>query len=74
MKFFNCESLPKSEKIYYSEDTAEQLFINTTTRTDEPKCVVRLPFKEDKEIVESKMCALQRFHAIERKLNQNPDL
>ena len=74
MKFFNSEALPTSEKICYSEDDAEQLFVKTTTRTEEGKYVVRLPFKEDKELGESKTGALQRFYAIERKLLKNPDL
>ena len=50
------------------------MFVKATTRTDEGKFVVRLLFKEDKEIRESKTDALQRFYAIERKLIKNPDL
>ena len=74
MEFFNCEALPKSKKIGYSEDDAEQLFVKTIARTYEGLYVLRLPFKEDKEIGESKTVTLQRFHAIKRKLIKNPDL
>ncbi|XP_050357238.1 uncharacterized protein LOC126777960 [Nymphalis io] len=78
-KFWEIEREPDAilKKSTKEEIKCEQFFEATTTRDNEGRYVVRLPFKEHKpRCVEGKTrdIALRRFHYLERKLQNNPPL
>ena len=67
----NCES-QKSEDC---TDPCEQLFRKTTTRDSSGRFVVRLPFKENPNVLgDSLSLARKRLFSLERKLETNPRL
>ncbi|XP_064074465.1 uncharacterized protein LOC113394292 [Vanessa tameamea] len=78
-KFWEIEREPDaiSKKFTKEELKCEQFFEATTTRDNEGRYVVQLPFKEHKpRCVEGKTrdIALRRFYYLERKLQNNPPL
>ncbi|XP_046973670.1 uncharacterized protein LOC124540249 [Vanessa cardui] len=78
-KFWEIEREPDAilKKFTKEEIKCEQFFEATTTRDNEGRYVVRLPFKEhNPRCVEGKTrdIALRRFHYLERKLQNNPPL
>ena len=53
----------------------EQYFITHTTQKQDGRFVVRLPMKMDpKQLGSARLSAEQRLHAIERRLELNPEL
>jgi len=57
------------------EQQCEEYFNCTVKRTSEGRFVVRLPFKEDPNLLgQSRQVAYQRFLAVERRLDLNPEL
>lgn len=70
--FWALESIPKPEIKNKQDELCEEYFNNTIKRDSTGKYIVKLPFKEDKELGESKERALQRFHLLEKKLTKQP--
>jgi len=57
------------------QQACEQHFIRTTTQGTGGRFVVRIPFKMDpKQLGSSRLFAERRLHAIERRLERQPDL
>jgi len=57
------------------QQACEQHFISTTTQGPDGRFVVRLPIKTDaKQLGPSRLSAERRLHAIERRLEKQPDL
>ena len=57
------------------QQACEQYFITHTTQQDDGRFVVRLPTKMDpKQLGSSRLSAEGRLHAIERRLEREPEL
>ena len=57
------------------QHACEQHFISNTTRQQDGRFVVRLPLKMDsKQLGSSRLSAERRLHAIERRLERDPEL
>ncbi|XP_045495987.1 uncharacterized protein LOC123694566 [Colias croceus] len=78
-QFWEIEREPDliGKKLTKEEIRCEEIYESTTTRNEEGRYVVRLPFKEpDPKCVygNSKEVALKRFKVLERKFKKNSDL
>jgi len=61
--------------MYFEQQECEQHFISTTTQGPDGRFVVRLPMKIDpKQLGASRLSAERRLHAIERRLEKQPEL
>lgn len=67
-KFWESEEIPQVKPLSDDEKFCEDHFKSTHTRNEHGRYVVRLPFKQDvKDLGNSKLSAVTRFHAMERK-------
>jgi Pao retrotransposon peptidase/Protein of unknown function (DUF1759)/Family of unknown function (DUF5641)/Putative peptidase (DUF1758)/Integrase zinc binding domain len=64
----------KEEIILDSNDAIEKNFQRTTTRQEDGRYVVQIPFKKHMELGVSRESALARFFTLERKFDKNPSL
>lgn len=68
------ECSPELNKFTPEENACEAHFVKTVTRNSEGRFIVRLPFKDDVALGNSKEIALKQFKAQERRLNKQPEL
>lgn len=66
------EELDENDEDDYDDVFCDKLFKETTYRDDEKYVNVRIPFKPDKELGDTRRRALSRLLANEKKLAQNP--
>nr|XP_049467065.1 uncharacterized protein LOC125908384 [Anopheles coluzzii] len=74
-RFFTIEDLSEKPSWSVEEAACESFYTETTTRDESGKYIVKLPRKPDmiERMGESRMIALRRFLAIERRLEREPD-
>ena len=73
--FWRLEEVPDRGNQTEEEMECENFFEQTTYRDETGRFVVKLPFKQSICVLGNTFqSALRRFHALERKLNMNPDL
>lgn len=71
-QFWAIEEIKTGKILKKEEKECEDLFINTTTHTDDGKFVVELPTRAGiEELGDSKEIAIHRFNKLERKLTSN---
>ncbi|XP_050305065.1 uncharacterized protein LOC126742463 [Anthonomus grandis grandis] len=72
-KFWEIEESVSSKPLLSKEEKlCEEIFSQTTTRNEEGRFVVHIPFKKSPECLgDSKQNAIKRFHSLESKLNKN---
>lgn len=74
-KFWEIEEIPRAVKLTSEEKRCEELFEEGVRRAEDGKFEVRLPFKQNVEVLGSSgVIAKRRFMALEKKLNRNADL
>lgn len=74
-KFWEVEEVPQVVKFTAQEKACEKFFDDNLKRTMDGKFEVRLPFKNDSNLLgKSNVIAKRRFFALERKLDRNPEL
>ncbi|XP_018300724.1 uncharacterized protein [Mycetomoellerius zeteki] len=74
-KFWLIEDISEEKARSKEEIECESYFLNTVSRRDDGRYVVRLPFiKTDKRLGNSRTTALKRLLSLERKLNMNTSL
>jgi len=74
-RFWELEELPPISKLSTEEIACEKHFCATTTRDEQGRFTVQLPFKEDvKPLGGSLRQAQYRFKSIEKRLRNNPEL
>jgi len=74
-KFWEIEEIPADKPRSITEIECESHFVRTTTRSEDGRYIVRLPFrKTDVRLGESRTAALRRLPALERRLDSNPTL
>jgi len=74
-KFWEFTELPITRHLSLEDIAAEQLYQSTTTRLSSDRFVVSLPFRKSLPLIgDSKTLALQRFRALEYRLNRNKEL
>ncbi|XP_054711069.1 uncharacterized protein LOC129220665 [Uloborus diversus] len=73
-KFWELESIPQKEKLSIQDANCEKFYSETTTRDDTGRYEVKLPFKEEPSLGNSRDQAVARFLSLERKLIQNPSM
>ncbi|XP_040169767.1 uncharacterized protein LOC120904087 [Anopheles arabiensis] len=75
-KFFEVEELSATSSGWSEEEThCETSFLDSTTRDEQGRYVVRLPVKSDiaHALGDSKSMALRRFLSLERRLQREPE-
>ena len=73
-KFWELEELPKQNILTKKEVACEQHFETTTTRDQEGRFIVKLPFKQEvPKLGDSFEQAKRRFLSLERRLQANPN-
>ncbi|XP_054719312.1 uncharacterized protein LOC129228653 [Uloborus diversus] len=73
-KFWELESIPQKEKLSIQDANCDKFYSETTTRDDTGRYEVKLPFKEEPSLGNSRDQAVARFLSLERKLIQNPSM
>jgi len=74
-QFWELEELPITYHLSPADIAAEKIYQSTTTRLSSGRFVVSLPFLTTLPLLgDSKTVALQRFKALEFRLNRNQDL
>eukprot|EP00102_Acyrthosiphon_pisum_P010971 XP_008179494.1 PREDICTED: uncharacterized protein LOC103308220 [Acyrthosiphon pisum] len=74
-KFWELEELPTACHLSPADVAAEKIYTSTTTRLSSGRFVVTLPFLKPRPLLgDSRTLALQRFKALECRLNRNKDL
>ncbi|XP_055686927.1 uncharacterized protein LOC129792164 [Lutzomyia longipalpis] len=74
-KFWKVEEVPKRQEKISEQDEAEKIFQSTTTRTEDGRYMVTLPFTEEiKELGNNRSSATHQFLQLERRLDRNSDL
>lgn len=74
-KFWEVEEVPQVKLLSPEEEKCEQLFADTTTRTDSGRFVVSLPFRSfEPTFPNSRDLALCNFLSLERRLEKTPSL
>lgn len=74
-KFWELEELPTGYHLSPDDAAAEQIYETSTTRLSSGRFMVTIPFRKPLPLLgDSKTLALQRYKALEFKLNRNPDL
>lgn len=73
--FWELEELPIVRHLSPDEKAAEDIYTATTTRLSTGRFMVTLPFKKPLPMLgDSKTHVLQRYKALESRLNRNPSL
>lgn len=74
-RFWEVEELPTTPHFSSDDRAAEDFYQATTTRSESGRFMVAIPFRKPLPLLgNSKMVALQRFKALERRLDGNTDL
>ena len=74
-KFWNIEELPHVTYLSPEEVQCENMFVSFTTRNADGRYCVKLPFKENPQILgNSYDTAMKRYLALERRFNKSADL
>ncbi|XP_058827641.1 uncharacterized protein LOC131687569 [Topomyia yanbarensis] len=74
-RFWEVEEVSNDAHGSNEEEECEQHFLNTHRRDASGRYIVQLPLKDCfNELGNSRAMALRRFYALERRLNQHPDL
>ncbi|CAG7632968.1 unnamed protein product [Allacma fusca] len=75
-RFWEIEELPASLHMSPEEKACEECFLSTTTRTDDGRYIVRLPFKSNavRPLGDSRIQAIFRLRAQERRFQKEPSL
>ncbi|GFY09525.1 hypothetical protein TNCV_4322041 [Trichonephila clavipes] len=56
------------------DELCESIFVNSHIRNADGRYILKLPFRDDSSIGDSKEGALKRFYSLERKLHSNNQL
>lgn len=73
-RFWQAEELPIQRHLSSDEAKCEDIFQGTHKRDSSGRYIVHLPFSERlKSLGKSKAIALRQFHAMERKMQRNPE-
>lgn len=72
--FWELESIPQSEMRSNGDAACDDFYDNTVKRDSSGRYTVKLPFKENCNLGNSKEGALKRFFALEGKLQSNENL
>ena len=72
-QFWELEEIPKGRQFSKEEEACEQHFVNTTKYQDN-RFTVKLPFKQDCQLGESLDQANRRFNSLEKRLDSDPEL
>ncbi|XP_050437851.1 uncharacterized protein LOC126844044 [Adelges cooleyi] len=74
-RFWEMEEAPKVQHLSPDEVQAETIFTSSIKRLASGRFSVAIPFKHPRPLLgDSKSGALRRFHALERRLSQDPNL
>ncbi|XP_055714223.1 uncharacterized protein LOC129808468 [Phlebotomus papatasi] len=74
-RFWEIETIPNVVPPTKEQEEAEHLFSRTTTRNQDGRFVVHLPFKANvQRLADNKTNAIGQFVRLERKLSKNPAL
>ncbi|GFV49324.1 DUF1758 domain-containing protein [Trichonephila clavipes] len=73
-QFWKLESVPKDIPSNDEEELCESIFVNSHIRNADGRYILKLPFRDDSSIGDSKEGALKRFYSLERKLHSNNQL
>ncbi|GFY06137.1 integrase catalytic domain-containing protein [Trichonephila clavipes] len=68
------ESVPKDIPSKDEDELCESIFVNSHIRNADGRYILKLPFRDDSSIGDSKEGALKRFYSLERKLHSNNQL
>ncbi|GFW43856.1 DUF1758 domain-containing protein [Trichonephila clavipes] len=71
-QFWELESVPKD--IPSKDELCESIFLNSHIRNADGRYILKLPFRDDSSLGDSKEGALKRFYSLERKLHSNNQL
>ncbi|GFW73669.1 integrase catalytic domain-containing protein [Trichonephila clavipes] len=73
-QFWELESVPKDIPSKDEDELCESIFVNSHIRNADGRYILKLPFRDDSSIGDSKEVALKRFYSLERKLHSNNQL
>lgn len=73
-QFWELESVPRSSQLNDEDELCESIFKNSHSRNSDGRYILKLPFKQDFSLGDSREGALRRFHSLERKLQVNDNL
>lgn len=72
-KFWEQEESQEKPKLSAEDEACEDIFNRTTTRDEDGRYIVELPFKNDRnDLGDSRTAAVRRFMAVEKKGKNNP--
>ncbi|GFW46397.1 uncharacterized protein LOC107944824 [Trichonephila clavipes] len=70
-QFWELESVPKDIPSKDENELCESIFVNSHIRNADGRYILKLPFRDDSSLGDSKEGALKRFYSLERKLHSN---
>ncbi|GFW03090.1 DUF1758 domain-containing protein [Trichonephila clavipes] len=73
-QFWELESVPKDILSKDEDELCESIFVNSHIRKADGRYILKLPFRDDSSLGDSKEGALKRFYSLERKLHSNNQL
>ncbi|GFT76092.1 DUF1758 domain-containing protein [Trichonephila clavipes] len=73
-QFWELESVPKDNPSKDEDELCESIFVNSHIRNADGRHILKLPFRDDSSLGDSKERALKRFYSLERKLHSNNQL
>ena len=74
-KFWVQEELPKKQHLTREQAECERIFQETTTRAEDGRFVVKIPFRNDPPVLgPSRQTAVRRWRGAEHRLAKNPEL
>ncbi|GFW45501.1 DUF1758 domain-containing protein [Trichonephila clavipes] len=72
--FWELESVPKNIPSKDEDELCESIFVNSHIHNTDGRYILKLPFRDDSSLGDSKEGALKRFYSLERKLHSNNQL
>ncbi|GFT64481.1 integrase catalytic domain-containing protein [Trichonephila clavipes] len=73
-QFWELESVPKNIPSKDEDELCEFIFVNSHIHNADGRCILKLPFRDDSSLGDSKEGAFKRFYSLERKLHSNNQL
>ncbi|GFW63058.1 hypothetical protein TNCV_4454061 [Trichonephila clavipes] len=73
-QLWELESVPKDIPSKDEDELCESIFVNSHIRNADGRYILKLPFRDDSSLGDSKEDALKRFYSLERKLHSNNQL
>ncbi|GFX85170.1 DUF1758 domain-containing protein [Trichonephila clavipes] len=73
-QFLELESVPKDIPSKDQDELCESIFVNSHILNADGRYILKLPFRDDSSIGDSKEGVLKRFYSLERKLHSNNQL